>query len=58
MNTGFPLHKEDYTKCVKLLETIEADPGCEPFLFPVQWQGKLTTVRSLILNDYDTDKFF
>ena len=37
---GYPLTKEDFPKSVKLLESIEADPGCEPFLMPVQWEGK------------------
>ena len=31
--------KEDYPKCTKLLENIEADPGCDPFLLPVEWEA-------------------
>jgi hypothetical protein len=34
------LTKEDYLKCSKLLESIESDPGCEPFMFPVDWESK------------------
>ena len=37
---GYPLQKEDFPKCQKLLESIEADPMCEPFLMPVPWEGK------------------
>ena len=39
-STGYPLVKEDYHKSQKLIESIEADPNCEPFLIPVGWQGK------------------
>ena len=36
---GVMLRKEDHIKCSKLLETIEADPNCEPFLLPVEWEA-------------------
>ena len=37
--TGVPLRKEEYPWCTKLLESIEADPNCDPFLLPVQWEA-------------------
>lgn len=37
--TGCSLKKEDHPKCLKLIESIEADPGCEPFLLPVEWEA-------------------
>ena len=37
---GYPLQKEDHHKCKTLLETIEKDPMCEPFLHPVEWECK------------------
>ena len=37
--TGVPLRKEEYAKCTKLLENIEADPSCDPFLLPVAWEA-------------------
>jgi hypothetical protein len=56
MNTGYPLHKDDFTKCVKLLESVEADPGCEPFLFPVQWQElQLLDYPSIVKRPMDFD---
>ena len=42
---GYPLQKEDYHKCQRLLETIEQDPMCEPFLKPVEWEGKLQFIK-------------
>jgi hypothetical protein len=33
--------KEDHPKILNLLKSIEDDPGAEPFLEPVAWQGKL-----------------
>ena len=41
-SAGCPLSSDEYPKCQKLLEGIEADPGCEPFLMPVAWEGKCT----------------
>ena len=43
-----PLSKEDYPKLQKLLEAIGMDPMCEPFLFPVQWQGKWISIYSYV----------
>ena len=39
-SVGYPLTKEDYPKSLKLLESITSDPGCEPFLMPVEWECK------------------
>ena len=38
--SSFPLTKDDHHKCHKLLESIEQDPMCEPFLKPVEWERK------------------
>lgn len=32
-----PLVKDDYTKCSKILESIESDPSSVPFHEPVAW---------------------
>jgi hypothetical protein len=34
------IKKEDHPKILALLKSIEDDPGAEPFLEPVAWQGK------------------
>ena len=39
MNPGVPLTKGDYHKCIKLVETIELDPGADPFKEPVPWEA-------------------
>ena len=33
-----PLANDDHPKCVRLLETLLADPNCEPFREPVAWK--------------------
>ena len=53
---GYPLNKEDYHKCTKLVESIEADPGCDPFLMPVQWEELgLLDYPSIIKRPMDFD---
>ena len=46
---GYPLQKEDFHKCQRLLESIEQDPMCEPFLKPVEWEGKYLLIILKIL---------
>jgi len=36
----YQIKKEDFPKILNLLKSIEDDPGAEPFLEPVAWQGK------------------
>ena len=36
---GVALRKDEYAKCTKLLENIEADQCCDPFLLPVDWEA-------------------
>jgi hypothetical protein len=36
----YQIKKEDIPKIKTLIESIEADPNAEPFLMPVQWEGK------------------
>ena len=36
----YMVKKEDIPKILNLLKSIEDDPGAEPFLEPVAWQGK------------------
>ena len=48
-SAGYPLIKEDYHKSQKLIESIEADPNCEPFLVPVEWQCKFFIILNHLL---------
>ena len=41
---SYPLTKDDYPKCQKLLENVGMDPNCEPFLTPVEWERKYYSI--------------
>ena len=32
------LPREDYSRCVKLLDSLQNDPSSEPFKMPVAWK--------------------
>lgn len=40
----YMVKKEDIPKILALLKSIEDDPGAEPFLEPVAWQGKIIKI--------------
>ena len=35
-----PLKKESYSQVKSLIESIENDRNAEPFMAPVEWEGK------------------
>jgi hypothetical protein len=44
----YMVKKEDIPKILNLLKSIEDDPGAEPFLEPVAWQGKQEVVLMMM----------
>jgi hypothetical protein len=52
----YQVKKEDFPKILNLLKSIEDDPGAEPFLEPVAWQGKHALITYMLielgLHDY------